>query len=352
MRRGWLLVLMAMVLGSSAAEQDGGLKPTPILAFYDFEEEAPSGPDTFRLFERPGGQVALSEAFRVSGSRSLRLKEGRGDGSFSEFLGTIPERRQGPLLVRFYILFADPNETFNFALAGPRWFKSFVKDGHAFWLATADGKLVHHPAQGFVDLFVPRPFTWYLVDLLLDLDLGTYDLAIYEEGLQEPRAEVRGQRLTSGVPGSAVAFYSFIGDLEDRGAATFFVDDLLLATDPGLRLAPFVAPGRRRYFVESLGWPVLPAAQSADLLAQARSWLRAGAVAEPESFDRWERAAGEAFLAGDLDLAGELFSRLLADPSRINRVLLKLADVYHLRGWVEEERRARERIFGRLELAE
>lgn len=47
-----------------------------------------------------------------------------------------------------------------------------------------------------------------------------------------------------------VRYFSFIGDLEDEGRFSYFVDDLLVATDPSVRLEPFVAPGRRRYFVE------------------------------------------------------------------------------------------------------
>lgn len=354
-----LFALCFLALPTSASSAPA--PPSPILVSYDFEREEPSGPDTFRLFEQPRGRVNLSEAFRVSGLRSLRLREGEGDGSFSEFQGYFPERQQGPLLVQFYILFADPRETFNFGLAGPRWFQSLVKDGHAVWLATRNGQLAHKPAGRWRELFAPRPFTWYLVDLLYDVDRGVYHLAIYEEGVEKPRVDLRDQRNTAGADGSSVAYYSFIGDLEDRDAATFFVDDVLIATDPAVRMAPFVAPGRRRYFVERLGWPAAGERERDDLLAEAIAYLRRGAGEEspltPERADRLEQAAGEAFYARDLDLAEALFEVLRAepdrtDPQRTDRILLKLADVYHLRGWVDEERSARERIYGRLRLGD
>lgn len=347
-----LLGLAGMAMAARAAE------PSPILAAFDFERETPSGPDTYRLFEQPKGGVELSEAFRVSGLRSLRLREGEGDGSFSEFQGYIPERRSGHLLVQFYILFADPAETFNFALAGPRWFQRFEKDGHAFWLATRNGRLVHRPGGPqpggeWQDLFAPRPFVWYLVDALFALDAGRYELAIYEEGVEKPVVELHAQRNTANADGSSIAYYSFIGDLEDRDAVTFFVDDILIATDPAVRRAPFVAPGRRRTFIDSLGWPPLAERERQDLLAEARAYLlhRGTETAQPlpaPQADRLEQAAGEAFHQSDLDLAEELLETLKNDPTRANRILLKLADVYHLRGWVEQERTARERIYGRL----
>ncbi len=362
LRAAFLLLLSGVCASLSAADSSAApAPPSPILASYDFEQDPPSGPDTFRLFEQPRGRVDLSEAFRVSGLRSLRLREGKGDGSFSEFQGYFPERTQGPLLVQFYILFADPKETFNFGLAGPRWFQNTVKDGHAVWLATRNGKLAHRPAGGWRELFAPRPFTWYLVDLLYDIDRGTYHLAIYEEGLKEPQIDLRDQRNFARADSSSVAYYSFIGDLEDRDAATFFVDDVLIATDPAVRLAPFVAPGRRRFFVERLGWPPAGEHERDDLLAEALTYLRRGdrekSPLAPEHADRLERAAGEAFYANDLDLAEALFEALRdqddrSAPQRTDRILLKLADLYHLRGWVDEERAARERIYGRLQLGE
>ena len=40
---------------------------SPILAEYDFEWQSPSGPDTFWVRQYGDGEVALSNAFRVSG---------------------------------------------------------------------------------------------------------------------------------------------------------------------------------------------------------------------------------------------------------------------------------------------
>ena len=56
---------------------------SPILAAYDFEQPGPSGPDTFWVRQRDGGAVALSDAFRVSGERSLHISEVPGNRDFA-----------------------------------------------------------------------------------------------------------------------------------------------------------------------------------------------------------------------------------------------------------------------------
>jgi len=366
-----------LLLAASAADsrQSAPPEPSPILAFYDFEQPEPTGPHTFRLFEEPRGGLDLSDELRVSGARSLRLREGRGDGAFTEFLGYFPERRDGLLAVQFWFLLPEPAQPFNFALAGPRWFLAFERDGHAVWIAGRDGRLAHRPAGEWRDLFELRAFTWYFVDLVYDPPRGVYALRISEEGIEEPLVDLRSQRNTADSDESAVRFLSLIGDLEDRGSATVFVDDLLIATDPDVRLDPFVAPGRRRFFVELHPAPggVPEGVERDDLLAEARRWLvTQSAVGPPtgpldeERAARLERAADAAFLGAgpaslaqndprrgrDLDLAEQLYGILREAPGRSWRALLKLSDVYFLRGDLEGERRAREAIFGGLRLAE
>jgi len=76
------------------------------------------------------------------------------------------------------------------------------------------------------------------------------------------------------MPGSTVNMFSFIGDLEDRQNAAYYVDDVILASHQSVAQADFIAPGRRKLFVDI--WndyhqalygqiQCLPAVQSADL---------------------------------------------------------------------------------------
>ena len=349
--------LVIALVPMAAAQTQAPPEPSPVLVFYDFEEPEPSGPDTFRLFERAGGSVDLGNAFHVSGNRSLRLQEGADDGHFSEFLGFFPERTEGYVFVQFYILFADPEETFNFALAGPRWFLNFERDGHALWLATRDGKLRHRPKGDWQDLLAPRAFTWYFIDLVYDVDAGTYALAIYEEGLEEAVVDIVSQRNTADANRSSVAYYSFIGDLEDQDRVQFFVDDLLIATEPDVLLEPFVAPGRRRFFVDSYAayWPPLDPADLETLLFEAHRDLGSSETVDGwshERLNRLERAGDHAFAARDLPVAEQIYRRLEFTADRDTRILLKMADLHFLNGNLTLERAARERIYGRLELEE
>ncbi len=215
---------------------------SPILASYDFEQATPSGPDTFWARQQRGAEVALSRAFKVSGERSLHITEVAGNRDFAEFLAYFPERREGEVYVQFYLLLTDADQHFNFGLAGERWFLSSERHGHAIWLQTADGSFRHQPHSGWQTLFAPRLFVWYFVDIVYHVDAGTYDLALWEEGLAEPRIDLHRQLGLNGHPSSAVRYFSLIGDLEDQGHFDFFVDDLLIASDPAVRQSPFVAP--------------------------------------------------------------------------------------------------------------
>lgn len=344
-----------------AAAQVEAAAPSPVLAAYDFEQATPSGPDTFWLRDGDGGRVDLSTAFRVSGERSLHLREEAGNRDFAEFLGYFDERRAGTVFIQFYLLLTDPAQRFNFGFAGERWFLSREQHGHAVWLGTRGGTFGHQPAGRWVEIFAPQPFVWYFVDLVYRIDGGTYDLAIYEEGCgvdcDAPLADIRGQRNYADADDSSVRYFSFIGDLEDEDRFDYFVDDLLVATDPAVRQRPFVAPGRRRFFVDRLRIETAPLADHDrdDLLFAARRWLGTGQpidAAGELSADRLEQAADEAFVSGDLELADALYSRLADDVSRAVRVRLKRADVAHVLGDVDAEQALREAIYGRLELEE
>lgn len=330
---------------------------SPILAEYDFERPSPSGPDTFWIRQARGGEVALSNAFRVSGRRSLHVSEVPGNRDFAEFLAYFRECRTGKVFIQFYLLLTDPEQRFNFGLAGRNWFLSPKRHGHAIWLQSDDGVLRHKTFSGWEQLFAPRPFAWYFIDFVYDVDAGTYDLAVFEEGLEEAVIDLRDIRGVNGHDRSSVRYYSLIGDLEDAGRFDFFVDDLVIATDPAVIQKPFVAPGRRELFVDSLDRrrdDRIPVRPLDDLLWIARQWLDvlAGDPAEVEADlpRRLEAAADRAFRAGELDFAEEAYTELARDPKRSVRMLLKLADVKFLRGDVAGERELRESIYGRLDV--
>lgn len=329
---------------------------SPILSSYDFEAPTPSGPDTHWIRQRDGGAVALSDAFRVSGERSLHISEVPGNRDFAEFLAYFRERREGDVYIQFYLLLTDPGQKFNFGLAGPQWFLSTSRHGQAIWLQTDDGVFRHRPAGEWEQLFAPRPFAWHFVDIVYHVERGTYDLRVHEEGLEEPLVDLRGAMGMNGHDRSAVKFFSLIGDLEDAGRFDFFVDDLLIATVPEVTQKPFVAPGRRSYFVDTLAVKPrrdLAAAAREDLFWEARRQLDA---LQPSSgdptLDGLEAAADEAFWSRHLDFAFELYESLAPFPDRRTRILLKLADVAHLRADVEAERTLRESIYGRLDIEE
>ena len=351
-----LLASLAPTRADAAPEmhhQDHGSE-SPILAAYDFEEPTPAGPDTHWVRQRDGGAVALSDAFRFRGERSLHISEVPGNRDFAEFLAYFRECDEGAVYIQFYLMLTDPEQRFNFGLAGPSWFLSRKQDGHAVWLQTSDGVFRHHPLEGWAQLFAPRPFAWYFIDILYRPKVGTYELAIYEEGLEDPLVDVRDARSYNGNHDSSVKYFSLIGDLEDAGRFDFFVDDLLIATHPSVRQKPFVAPGRRQYFIESLrngDPPDLDERAEADLLWQARRSLTELSAESPSEFlDALERSAEVAFWNDDLDLASEIYERLQEDPTRRVRVQLKLSDVKHVQGDLAGERALRERIYGRLGL--
>ena len=336
-----------------------GAPSSPLLASYDFEKPTPSGPDTFWARAVDGGAVDLSTAFRFGGERSLRLHERAGNGDFVEFLAYFPERRAGTVFIQFYVLFAEPGERFNFGLAGSGWFLAKAQHGHAVWLQTEGGKLRHQPASGWEDLLAIRPFVWYLVDLAYHVDAGRYDLAIWEEDRQEPLLDLRAVRGYADADASSVRFASLIGDLEDRGSFDVFVDELVIGSHPSVRLAPFVAPGRRRLFVDLLeGGTPLPTEAKADLPALAQRYL--SDLQDLDGPMGKELAAGiegvgdAALRAGDLPLAAELFESLRSSPdgAQVTRAMLKLSDVHHLSGNRRAERALREAIYGRLSYQE
>src|SRR5262249_35332062 len=256
-----------------------------LLVSYSFEDEIDTGPDTVAVWQNAAGTVRLSEAFRVSGYRSLEIADVAGDGTFPELQGYFPLLRHGRLYIHFAFLLVEVSQEFNIALAGPGHF-ALQPDGMAFWLALKGGRLVHHPATHTLrpaalagigscasqPLLTPQPFVWYEVDLAYDVDAGLYDLTIHAEGDTAPLVALKRQRNPRGRPG-AVSKFSFIGHQDDAYHATYYGDDIRIGTDAAIAQTPFVAPGRRRLFVDSFrdyqrqqqAGACLPAVSPADL---------------------------------------------------------------------------------------
>ncbi|HXO18501.1 MAG TPA: hypothetical protein VOA87_01105 [Thermoanaerobaculia bacterium] len=244
-------VLLAATLAAPSAPPKAAT-PSILVSFSFDDEQVETGPDTFTVFQHAKGTVRLSNALRWSGLQSVEIHDEPADHDFPELFGTFPLRRAGWLGVHFALLVATPDEPFNVALAGPDRFV-LRRDGLAFWLQSRDGFLFHVSDSIPKRLFRLRAFTWYFVDLDVDLDGGRYDLRIGEEGSPQPLVDLRAQPNAANQRGSAVEAFSFIGDLDDRSRVTYYVDDFVVMTDRAARLPPFAAPGRRRLFAESLG---------------------------------------------------------------------------------------------------
>ncbi|HVT04332.1 MAG TPA: hypothetical protein VHL58_13270 [Thermoanaerobaculia bacterium] len=247
------LILIAATPKRQAVSEVRPASGTPpgILAQYSFDDGLiDTGPDTFAVFQNSKGHVRLSEAIHYSGYRAIELHDVAGDGNFPELQGYFPERTEGRLFFHFSMLVANPDQGFNIALAGPSWF-SVEKDGIAFWLKAHDGMLYQVSDSIPKKLFRVDPFTWYSVDVRYDIPRGVYDLTIRREGERQPVVALRNQPNAANAPGSSVDKFSFVGSVfEDDSDVTYYVDDVVVGTDEKLVLGPFVAPGRRKLFID------------------------------------------------------------------------------------------------------
>ena len=246
------LALVALALAAPAAAAGSG----SVLASYSFEDAVATGPDTFAIFQGARhvatgqGRVSLSTAFHVSGYRSVEIKDVAGDGDFPELQGYFPARRAGLLFFHFAFLTTDPKEELNIALAGPRFFQ-MEKDGIAFWLLTREGRLVHVSDSIPKKLFAVEAFVWYAVDVVYNIPDGSYALTIRREGQDAPLVALRDQPNAARQPGSAVDKFSFVGSpYGDTSNVVYYVDDVVIGTDESVNQLPFVAPGRRKLFVD------------------------------------------------------------------------------------------------------
>lgn len=248
-----LLTLLALAtLGARADAQTGVVEAgrPAVFVSYSFDDEVPTGPDTFAIYRHGKGGVRLSQAFHVSGYRSVELRDVKGDGNFPELQGYFPAQDRGHLFFHFAFLTTSPREELNVALAGPRWFQ-LEKDGISFWLGTREGQLVHVSDSIAKKLFAVEAFVWYVVDVAYDLASGRYDLTIHREGQEEPVVALRDQPNGASHPGSAVDKFSFVGSpYTDTSSVVYYVDDVVIGSDRSVTLLPFVAPGRRKHFVD------------------------------------------------------------------------------------------------------
>ena len=242
------LVIVGLLLASQAAAQ---LNSSNILVSYSFDDgDLATGPDTFSVFAHAKGTVALSLTSHLSGYRSIEIRDVAGDGDFPELQGYFHRRDKGKLFLHFALMTAAPHEELNIALAGPEWF-TLRKDGIGFWLKSQEGYLCQVSDSMPKKLFLLSPFVWYVVNVAYDIDRGTYDLAIDKEGQPKPIVSLSGQMNAPNQPGSVVDKFSFIGDKgEDTSNATYYVDDVVVGTDEAVVQLPFVAPGRRKLFID------------------------------------------------------------------------------------------------------
>ncbi len=227
------------------------LNPSHVLVSYSFDDgDLASGPDTFSVFAHAKGAVTLSSASQLSGYRSVEIRDVASDGDFPELQGYFHPRDKGKLFLHFALMTATPYEELNIALAGPEWF-TLRKNGIGFWLKTQEGYLCQYSDSMPKKLFLLDAFVWYVANVAYDIDYGVYDLVIHKEGQPKPVVSLTKQPNASNQPGSAVDKFSFIGDKgEDTSNVAYYVDDVIVGIDEAIIQLPFVAPGRRKLFID------------------------------------------------------------------------------------------------------
>ncbi|VAX35600.1 hypothetical protein MNBD_UNCLBAC01-1911 [hydrothermal vent metagenome] len=235
-----LLFIFILISSPAFAEQ--------MLVQYDFDyENLDVGPDTFHIFQY-AGTVSLSQKFFLNGNRSLHIKDVASSGDFSEMQGYFPQVNQGVLYFHFALMTPEPQEEFNVALAGDGHF-FLRKDGLGFWLKNENSILTHYTNKKPQELFRMEPYIWYVFDVQYDVDEGLYNLIISDEyGREYVRLEK--QINASNEPGASLNKYSFIGDLKDQSNVEYYIDEIRVGFSEEKEILDFVAPGRRKFFVD------------------------------------------------------------------------------------------------------
>ena len=242
-----LVVLAAVLAGTEHARAQS----PSILAQYSFDDASiETGPDTFAIFQQAKGSVRLSWSDHFSGYRSIEIRDVSGDRDFPELQGYFPLRSRGTIYLHFALMITDPAEELNIALVGPAGFAPRL-NGIAFWLKTLDGYLCQFSDSMPKKLFMPQPFAWYVVDAAYDIDRGSYGLTIHQNGTPKPVVSLANQPNAAKQAGSAVDKSSFIGDPgTDQSNVVYYVDDVVVSVDEAVPPSTFVAPGRKKFFVD------------------------------------------------------------------------------------------------------
>jgi hypothetical protein len=289
-------LIAVLVLAAAVASAHDADAPGAVLASYSFDVDVPTGPDTFRIFQYSRGTVRLTSAYHVSGYRSIELRDVANDKSMPEIQGYFPLQTTGVLHAHFSFLTATPREELNIALAGPHWFR-LEKDGIAFWLKSENGVLVHYSDSIPKKLFALEAFVWYTVDVAYDVTGGTYDLTVHQEGRDEPIVTLFRQKNGPNQAGSAVDKFSFVGEpFGDSSNVVYYVDDIIIGTSAGVVQGPFVAPGRRKLFVDAF----------AEYRARESARPRCLPGAGPEDFGLTEDDTAQIARAGAMELLSGL----------------------------------------------
>ena len=112
------LILILSLLMSPLSARSG-----PLVRYSFDDDQLDTGPDTFRIFEYSRGTVNLSSQFPFSGYYSVEIRDAADDGGFPELQGFFPMQDSGSVQVHFAFMTPEPDEPFNIALAGPKWFR-------------------------------------------------------------------------------------------------------------------------------------------------------------------------------------------------------------------------------------
>ncbi len=318
---------LAAFSGTVSAADPGRPDPSQVLVAYGFDQEVPTGPDSLRVIQNTRGRVTLSDTFRFSGFSSVELRDVPGDRDFPELQGFFPEVDDGHLFIQLALLTPDPWQELNIALAGRGGF-TLGDHGIAFWLSTRDGTLFHTSDSIPKRLFEIQPYVWYLITADYDVGAGRYDLWVQREGDDAPFIALEDQRNAPARKGSSVHLLSLIGDNgDDLSSVVYYVDDVLVARDRPVELAPMIAPGRRRFFADLFAEKPLdlvrrcPPPRSFDELgigpAGGGPTDAAAGASEPPALAAWERGCS-ALAAGRFAEALRIFEAgLEASPQSV-----------------------------------
>jgi hypothetical protein len=291
-----LIVAVVLSAAMGAADARAADPAGAVLASYSFDDDVPTGPDTFRIFQYSKGSVRLTSAYHVSGYRAIELRDVAKDKSMPEIQGYFPLQSAGVLHAHFSFMTATPREELNIALAGPHWFR-LEKDGIGFWLKSQDGSLVHYSDSIPKRLFPLEAFVWYTVDVAYDVTAGTYDLVIRQEGREAPLVVLFRQKNAPNQPGSGVDKFSFVGEpFGDSSNVVYYVDDIIIGTSESVVQGLFVAPGRRKLFVHAF----------AEYRARESARPRCLPGAGPEDFGLTTQDTADIAQAGAMELLSAL----------------------------------------------